>query len=133
MENIRFNEQLIKQLSALEGVEKVTPKMICFTNKFKLYAVNRKRQEGIFAYQIFAEAGVDISLFGKRYFQDLLKSWNQQFTKEGSLAFEPKTKGRPRKTSENVQHMTSDELKAKVAYLEAEVDFLKKLRSLEEL
>ena len=40
-------------------------------------------------------------------------------------------KGRPSKVAKKLKEMSIEELKARVAYLEAENDFLKKLKALE--
>jgi len=135
MKHIRFNHLLITQLSALEAVEKVTPKMIYFNQDFKLFAV-KQRQKGSSSNQIFIDAGIDISIFPKEHFQKLLKRWSQEFRKLGDEAFKPKPKGKPKgwtKKIKKTEDMTPEEIKAKIAYLEAENNFLKKLKGLEPL
>lgn len=133
MEKIRFNNEHIAQITALVAVEKVTPKMICFTPEFKKSAVFAS-SKGYTAVQIFTQAGIDVSLFPKKHFQNLLKKWKQKYRK--SPDFTAKPKGRAigwRKRDKQPSQMTKQELEAKLALVEAELDFVKKIHGLKPL
>ncbi len=92
MKNIRFNQNIINQLSELDAVEKITPKMVCFTKQFKFSAVELKNQ-GYSTEQIFTDAGIDVSIFKKDHFQHLLKKWARAIRKNSKNAFILKPKG----------------------------------------
>lgn len=92
-------------------------KMQVFKQSFKREAVAKSKQ-GYTANQIFRDAGIDISKYAPKYFHDLLKS-----RKHNDLSDEVK-QGYPRKEQhKDINEMSVEELKARVAYLEVENDF----------
>ena len=123
MSKIRFSKEEQARLRTLIAVKKVSDKTLVFTQSFKRRAVLLSRQ-GKTANQIFKEAGIDIELFPARYFHHVIKRWKKSNLQDGIK------KGRPPKVSKKLDEMSIEELKARVAYLEAENDFLKKLKAL---
>ena len=123
MSKIRFSKEEQARLRTLIAVEKVSDKTLVFTQAFKRRAVLLSRQ-GKTANQIFREAGIDINLFPARYFHHVIKRWKKSNLQDGIK------KGRPSKVAKKLKEMSIEELKARVAYLEAENDFLKKLKAL---
>lgn len=100
--------------------------MLVFKQSFKREAVAKSKQ-GHTANQIFTDAGIDISKYAPKYFHHLLKRW-----KHNDLSDEVK-QGCPREERhKDINEMSMEELKARVAYLEVENDFLKKLKALEQ-
>ena len=98
-------------------IEKITSKMLVFKQSFKREAVAKSKQ-GYTANQIFRDAGIDISKYAPTYFHHLLKRW-----KHNDLSDEVK-RGRPKKEQhKDINEMSLEELKARVAYLELENDF----------
>ena len=59
-----------------------------------------------------------------KYFHHVIKRWKKSNLQDGIK------KGRPSKVAKKLKEMSIEELKARVAYLEAENDFLKKLKAL---
>ena len=93
-----------------------------------VYAYNHGRPATV----IFQKAGFDISMFPPDYCRLTIKRWVKAIKTQGIGAFDQDLRGSgsprgPRKSSAN---LSENQLKARVAYLEAEVDFLKKLRAL---
>lgn len=133
MNDIRFNSQTIKQLSALDAIEKVTFKQVFFTDKFKIYAVKQK-EKGFTAIEIFEGAGVKTAIFPKKYFSKVLSRWVKNHKNVKTKAFNKvmKPKFQVAKPG-SLESMTFEEIKTRVAYLEAENEFLKKLKGLEKL
>jgi len=127
-----FTEKQILQFQKLDIVEKITQKQIYFTRKFKVFAL-QEREKGLISRQIFANAGVDISLFKGKYFKNLLLKWSHEYQKNGEQAFITKPKGPQKKSrkAKKLEEMSPEEIKARMAYLEAEVTFLKKLKGFE--
>lgn len=124
MGTIQYSKEEQEQLKQLPCVEKVTSKMLVFKQSFKREAVAKSKQ-GYTANQIFKEAGIDINKYAPKYFHHLLKRW-----KHNDLSDDIR-RGRPRKEQhKDINEMSVEELKARVAYLEVENDFLKKLKAL---
>ena len=123
---IQYSKEEQERLKELPCVEKVTEKMLVFKQSFKRDAVAKSKQ-GFTANQIFIQAGIDINKYAPKYFHHLLKRW-----KHNDLSDRLK-QGRPKKEQhKDINEMSLEELKARVAYLEEENDFLKKLKALEQ-
>lgn len=107
------------------NVLKVGNSNIIYTKEFKRHAINLCN-EGVSVNNIFHDAGIDLSIFPHNYAKYTLKRWRktQGSHKEQQV---PKRRGRQK----DVSNMTREEMEAKIAYLEAENDFLKKLQALE--
>ena len=115
MSKIRFSKEEQARLRTLIVVEKVSDKTLVFTQAFKRRVVLLSRQ-GKTANQIFREAGIDIDLFPAKYFHHVIKRWKKSNLQDGIK------KGRPPKVAKKLKEMSIEELKARVAYLEAEND-----------
>lgn len=122
-----------RELERNPNVEKTTEKHVSFKAAFKSQAL-KDHGKGISSTEIFRRAGFDISLFPENYCRETIKRWKKSFKKHGEDALTSDLRGsgasgrrRVRKAS---SEMGESELRARVAYLEAEVDFLKKLRAL---
>jgi hypothetical protein len=99
---------------------------VTYTSKFKIRAV-LDFSKGISPNQIFAQAGIDLQMFGKTYAKKCLSRWRKIHDEFGNDGLKSERRGsgstgRPKKTFKSPE----DELR----YLRAEVDFLKKLRAL---
>lgn len=128
----RFTTKQKQDLSELDCVEKITSRMICFTKEFKCQAI-KKRYKGEHANDIFSKAGIDLSLFPRGHFVRLLKDWDFKYKKGNYQTFNSKKRGRPQKKETiNIKDMSKEEMQARIAYLEAENRFIKKLKALEE-
>lgn len=125
-----FTTEQIKKLSKNKNVVRCGATSVRYTRSFKASALRQYNEEGLTAVEIFQGAGFDLTVIGKRAPNRLMNQWN------GVL--------RPKKDDELVLHSTEKTeiitkrirsgrdirgLKAKVAYLEAENDFLAKLRA----
>ena len=107
-------------------VEKVTASNVTYTSKFKIKAVS-DFAKGISPNQIFAQAGIDLQMFGKTYAKKCLSRWNKIQEEHGNGGLKSERRGsgatgRPKRTFKSPE----DEL----LYLRAENDFLKKLHAL---
>lgn len=98
---------------------------ITFTNDFREHAL-QSYHDGIPPRQIFKDAGIDISIFPEGYPESTISRWLKASKKPQKSSRRPGS-GRHKKTS----NMTSEEKDVRIAYLEAENDFLKKLHALE--
>ena len=122
-----------KRLLKNKHVLKITDDRVIYTPDFKIYAVS-ENLKGRNPAEIFREAGVDIDLFGDDYPKYTLRRWRKVHKGRGEVGFKENlqgknSKGRPKKKfdPEDLESM-----RERIAYLEAENEFLKKLRALEE-
>jgi len=130
----RFTEEEMARLQQLSCVEKVTTKMIVFTREFKFKAIEQ-RASGASIIDVFEDAGIDTGLFPRKHFMFMLKAWRKEIKLRKDEAFIKVKRGRPvgKREEKAIKDMSTAELQAKIAYLEAENDFIKKLKALENI
>ena len=126
-----FSESDRNRLQSNPWIKKVTDNHIVFTSEFKLQAVELNL-EGHFPINIFKQFKIDISLLRQEYPAKCLERWKKLYLEKGKSAFleetrGKKSKGRPKK---NFDTNDTNSLLERLAYLEAENDFLKKLHAL---
>ncbi|WP_374076784.1 transposase [Bdellovibrio bacteriovorus] len=117
-----------RNLEKNPNVLKVTGFNIAYTPTFKIKAVQQLSQ-GMSYQQIFAEAGIDLSLFGREYARKCLERWKKVVSTSGESGLKKERRGAKATGRPKGQKFKS--LEEENAYLRAEVDFLKKLRALE--
>jgi transposase-like protein len=122
-----------KRLLKNKHVLKVTGETIVYTPEFKIHAV-KENLKGRSPSEIFREAGIEITFFDLTYPKDTVKRWRKVYKSRGEQGLREnlqgkKSTGRPKK---KFDPNDIDSLKERVAYLEAENEFLKKIRALEE-
>lgn len=119
-------------LEKCPSVEKVTNTQVIFTKKFKASAV-KAYKAGRSPSEIFLSVGLSPKLFLRNYCTKSIIRWSKNFAENGSASKDrrgrPKGSSRPKlKTYKSPK--TAAEVQARIAYLEAENDFLKKLHAL---
>ena len=127
-----LTQEQVKELLKNNNVSRCSQKSITFSPDFKLRAVKQYYEGRHNPDMIFREAGFDPSIFKRGKPKDCLKRWRKIYNTKGekSLITESRGKHRGRKVGIKIK---SDKdkiryLEAKVAYLDAENDFLAKLR-----
>ena len=119
-------------LEKCPSVEKVSESQVIYTKKFKASAV-KDYKAGKSPTEIFLKAGLSPNLFLRSYCSKLIIRWTKSFDEYGSFNGERRGKqatGRPKGPATLKNPKTAAEFKARLAYLEAENDFLKKLHAL---
>ena len=135
MKRKKFTEQEKEILLENEYVITVSERNIKYNPKFKLRAV-QEYYAGDTPLIIFLNAKFNIALIGRETPQRCLKRWKNLYKKLGEKGLlddkrgKSKNGGRPR-TKELTLEEEVKTLKSRNAYLEAENDFLKKLKALE--
>ena len=119
-----FTNEQIKKLSKNKNVRRCGAKSVRYTRSFKAEALKKYNEDGLSAVEIFKEAGFDLNVIGIRKPNKLMNQWNKAF---GPRPVRQENAGITVKRIENRRVMKN--LEAKVAYLEAENDFLAKLRA----
>ena len=109
-------------------ISKVMNSNVEYTEEFKQRALYEHRELGKSAKQIFSEADIPDWLNQKGYAKSCIKRWKYQQRHPNSNA-----RGRPKiDISKPINEMGLEELRKRVAYLELENEFLKKLEPLEQ-
>jgi transposase len=135
MKRKKFTDQEKQELLKNPNVLKIGDSAITYNPSFKIKAIEAY-QEGKSLSQIFIEAGFNLNLIGRRQPEYCIRRWRNIFKnkgKEGLLSEargSAKAGGRPRIKPLSIEEEIK-QLKARNAYLEAENDFLKKLKGLE--
>jgi len=130
MDRKTFAKEQIKELSKNKNVSHCGLKSVRYTKRFKLSALKQYNEDGRGAVEIFKDAGFDLAVIGKRAPHRLMNQWN--------TAVRPKRKPEPLLRDEPMAKIVAKRLsggkelrtlRSKVAYLEAENDFLAQLRA----
>ena len=134
MQKRKFTEEQRQELQKNPNVKKVTSVGVLYSETFKKEAIGLY-EKGISAIDIFTQAGFNIETIGKENPSKILSKWKcgigykpNQINNELSIKH-------PIKLSSDKCTYSDKEIKkilARNRYLEAENDFLKKLRALED-
>lgn len=128
-----FTQEQIIELLENENVSKCSSKSITYKTKFKLKAINEYYKNGHSPNMIFKKAGFNLDVIGKHRPKECLQNWRRVHKKDGEKGFKKENRGSLNRKNK-LEFKTKDEeikyLKTKIAYVEAENDFLAKLRGL---
>lgn len=128
-----FSPEQITELNNNKNVVKCSTKSITYSNDFKLRAVKMYYEKGMSPKAIFSEAGFNLSLLGKNP-KACLNRWRRKHLAGGENHSFKEGRGGPGRKKKELLYRNDDEkmeyLETKIAYLEAENDFLAKLRGL---
>ena len=118
-----FTPEERSELASNPHISKVMNSNVEYTEEFKERVLQEHEELGKSAKQIFAEADIPDWLNQGKYAKKTLDRWKyQQKHPQAS------TRGRPKiDISKPVNEMNLEELRQRVAYLELENEFLKKL------
>ena len=129
-----FTPEQVKELENNKNVIKCSSKSISYSNQFKLAAVKKYYQEGGSPSMIFREAGFSSNYLSNIKAKACLGRWRRKYNSEGKDSLLKDGRGGPGRRTAQVKYKDNDEkieyLETKIAYLEAENDFLAKLRGL---
>jgi len=125
-----FTSFEIKELEQNPNVLRVSDRSITYHPEFKIRAVEAN-QQGFSPTQIFLGHGFDLSVVGKRQPVRCLSRWHQTYAQYGQSGLERDQRGKGSTGLPTSKTLNSDErlrkAEARIKYLEAEYDFLKKL------
>jgi transposase-like protein len=128
-----FNTDQINELSKNKNVLRCSTKSITYGQEFKLKAIKQYYEDGLGPNQIFEEAGFPRAWLGEYRARNCLKLWRNKYKKDGQEALLKENRGGPGRRKKRMSHDDKEKieyLETKIAYLEAENDFLAKLRGL---
>ena len=125
-----FTTEQIKNLSENKNVDRCGLRSVRYTMDFKASALKKYNEEGLSAVEIFEAAGFDLTVIGKRAPNRLMNQWNASLRpkKDRELILQDQNKAKVAiKRIKNIRETRN--FKAKLVYLEAENNFLKRLRA----
>jgi len=129
-----LTQEQVKELLKNGNVKKCSQKSITFSPGFKLKAVKQYYEGRHSPDMIFREAGFDLSMFAWSKAKDCLKRWRKIYNTKGEKSLVTESRGKHGGRKPGMKLKSDKEkikyLEAKVAYLDAENDFLAKLRGL---
>jgi transposase len=129
-----YNEFQIKELEKNPNVLSVSERSISYSPEFKHRAVE-EYNSGKTPSQIFIENSFDLAVIGKDQPKRCLRRWRVTFEKYGEEGFLTERRGKGSTGRPSSKHQSMEEklrkAEARIKFLEAENDFLKKLEELE--
>lgn len=134
MNKIIFNSMQMEMLERNPNVDKVSDRSITYNPNFKIKAV-KENARGKGPQQIFLEHGFDLSVIGSSKPNECIKRWRRTYQSQGEAGLLTDRRGKGSTGNPGKEALTDEQrlkkAEARIAYLEAENDFLKKLEELE--
>lgn len=134
MAGIRFTLEQQELLGINPNIEKISEKSITYKDTFKLMAIEEYAM-GKTPSEIFKQAGINPEIIGVKNPTRCLERWKKSYFKQGDVGLIGEKRGCSRNGRHKVGDLTIEErlraAEAKIAYLEMENQFLKKLEELE--
>ncbi|WP_257350541.1 HTH domain-containing protein [Pseudalkalibacillus decolorationis] len=129
-----FNEFQRRQLENNPNVSHVSDRAIGYQPAFKVKAV-KENLEGKGPKAIFLESGFDLGMIGLDKPNECLKRWRRTYEKYGEEGFLEERRGKGSTGRPSSKALTAEQklekAEARIQFLQAENDFLKKLEELE--
>ncbi len=128
-----FTQEQTNELLNNKNVSRCSSKSITYSKEFKLLAIKRYYEDGHSPRMIFEEAGFDLDIIGKKRAKNSLSRWRRTYNKKGEKELTKENRGgsgRRKKLEFMSKNEEIEYLKTKIAYMDAENDFLAKLRGL---
>lgn len=124
-----YTEREIELLEKNPNVKGVSSKSITYSPEFKIRAV-KQSEHGLTSTVIFEEAGLPEELIGKGKAHQSLGRWKKSMTLKGEESFYQETRGKgagPLGSRKGSLEEQLAEANAQIAYLEGNLDLVKKL------
>lgn len=129
-----LSEIEIRSIEKNTNVEKVSCKSITYSKEFKIHAVEAFL-DGKSPTQIFLEAGFNLELIGQKQPSRCLRRWKNTYNKYGKEGLLVDNRGKAASGRPNTKELTDkqklEKAEKKIKYLEAELEFIKKLEEME--
>ncbi len=125
---IKYSKQQIAELNINPCVFNCTERTVNYTYEFKLRALKLK-EENITAIEIWRRSGFDTSIWRYAYFNETIRDWKNIVKRCGTDGLLKSDGIQYDRGPNNTDKDDLKRLKLQVKYLEAENDFLAKLRA----
>ena len=134
MSKIIFNEHQRRILVANPNVKSASDRSIQYKPEFKVLAV-KENLSGKGPSQIFIENGFDLEMIGTKKASMSLSRWRKSYQLHGEDGFFEERRGKGSTGRPSTKELSPEKklkrAEARIKYLEAEVELLKKLEELE--
>ncbi|WP_071849329.1 IS3 family transposase [Alkalibacterium sp. 20] len=120
-----YTEYEIEILQKNPNVKAVSSKSITYSPAFKIKAVKQSRS-GMTSTVIFENAGLPENLVGKEKAHHCVSRWKKSVKLKGEDCFHNETRGNGTQSKGSIEDQL-EEAKARIAYLESNLDLVKKL------
>lgn len=132
-----YSDKDQKILSENINIAKVSDKAVTYTREFKVKTVKEYLENHKSLKQIFIEAGINIDILGRDKPNECLKRWKNSSKKYGIESLMSETRGVNATGRPSTRELSVEEklqrAEAKIAFLQAENEFLKKLKALKRM
>lgn len=128
-----FTQEEINILLLNENVSKCSPSKITYNKKFKVIAVKQYLEKGYSPNEIFKKANFTLDVIGENRPMHCIRKWKEIYNKKGEEELMQDHRCPPVRNKKIVFKNKNEEieyLKTKIEYMDAENDFLAKLRGL---
>jgi transposase-like protein len=129
-----YKDFQIKELEKNPNIVSVSERTITYSPDFKIKAVQEYKQ-GKLPSQIFIENGFELEIIGKKQPKRCLQRWRETYDRFGEEGFLTERRGKGSTGRPSLKSLSVEEklkkAEARIKFLEAENDFLKKLEELE--
>ena len=128
-----YTKEQIQIIQKNKNVIKCSSTSITYTKEFKLRAVQLYFETGYGPSMIFTEAGFDLDVIGRKKPKACLSRWRKKYKERGEQGLvygDRSNSGRKKKLKFATKDEEIEYLKTKIEYMDAENDFLAKLRGL---
>ena len=124
-----YSEGQVKALQGNPNVAKCSSKAITYRKEFKIRAVKEYYEQGMGPNAIFQKAGFNLDVLGRDKPKNCLKLWKKVYKTKGEAGLNIENRGRMGGRRKADKSEDAEYLKTKIAYLEAENNFLRKLKT----
>ena len=130
MSKVKFSKKAVETLKKNPYVKTVSEHGITYTEEFKNIFI-KEHSEGIPTSIIFERYGFDINVLGENRIHSASKRWRQQANREEDFTDKRAIRSGRSPSKELSEEETIEKLKHKIAILEQENSFLKKVHLIE--
>ena len=130
MSKVKFSKKAVETLKKNPYVKTVSEHGITYTEEFKNIFI-KEHSEGIPTSVIFERYGFDINVLGENRIHSASKRWRQQANREEDFTDKRAIRSGRSPSKELSEEETIEKLKHKIAILEQENSFLKKVHLIE--
>ena len=130
MSKVKFSKKAVETLKKNPYVKTVSEHGITYTEEFKNICI-KEHSEGIPTSIIFERYGFDINVLGENRIHSASKRWRQQANREEDFTDKRAIRSGRSPSKELSEEETIEKLKHKIAILEQENSFLKKVHLIE--
>lgn len=130
MNRVIYSAEQVNNLLANPNVVKCSSKAVTYRKKFKTWAVKEYYDHGLGPNTIFQKAGFDLNTLGRDKPKNCLKRWRKTYKAKGETGLETESRGKNGgRKPKNKESADIEYLQTKIAYLEAENNFLRNLKT----